>query len=184
MDSLDRFENEIIYWNAKLDANSSDKDFELSFFKIYIKYEKLISDIFIHFCLGRKNLQQKRHKRKLGFKNEEQLRGLLRSKSNHYIDFFEKLESVSEYIFVVNPFGVIFNDAVISEHLIKMKILRNYIAHESPESKTKYIRSVLNNSPFIEPGKYLTTKPRNQSQTYYSKFITSLENSINLLWYT
>ena len=41
-----------------------------------------------------------------------------------------------------------------------MKVIRDYIAHESSAARTKYIQSVLNNRPFIEPYQHLLTIKR------------------------
>ena len=44
-----------------------------------------------------------------------------------------------------------------------MITLRNYIAHESNESRTKYIKTCLGNGTFIEPDSYLTKINRRTS---------------------
>lgn len=55
-----------------------------------------------------------------------------------------------------------------------MITLRNYIAHESNESRTKYIKTCLGNGTFIEPDSYLTKINRRTSSSYYTIYINKI----------
>ena len=63
----------------------------------------------------------------------------------------------------------------------KMIVLRNYIAHESPESKTKYIRTCLGGGVYIEPCDYLTKKNRRTSKSNYTIFIDKINEISDLV---
>jgi hypothetical protein len=71
-----------------------------------------------------------------------------------------------------------------SSCLSQMKIVRNYLAHGSQESKEKYMKSVLNmpnNTRFMEPGEFLLTKTTKANKTVYSQYIDCIEEIYNLL---
>ena len=55
-----------------------------------------------------------------------------------------------------------------------MIALRNYIAHESNESKKKYMQTCLNSKDFIEPGDYLLKVKKGSMKTFYSLYIEKI----------
>ena len=105
--------------------------YEASFFKIYVKFEVFLSEMFKSYCIG-------------------------------------------TVIFVDNPFNVIFDVADNATYINQMMALRNYIAHESSESRSKYIQTCLSNKAFVEPCDFLMSKNKKNSRSYYTIYINKI----------
>ena len=147
--------------------------YEASFFKIYVKFEVYLSNIFENYCVGIESNKRYCPQRKLAFTDKEHLRAILKG-DKQYVDYIKKIESLSKHIFVDNPFNIIFDVADNSTIMNQMIALRNYIAHESGESKVKYIKTCLGNGQFIEPFEYLIKKNRRTSKSNYTIFIEKI----------
>ena len=80
--------------------------YEAAFFKIYVKFEVYLSEIFQSYCIGNENSNGYCPERKLAFSNEEHLRAVLKG-DKQYVDYMKKIESLSKHIFVDNPFNII-----------------------------------------------------------------------------
>lgn len=143
------------------------------FFKIYVKFEQYLSKIFESYCIGVPSSKGYCPQRKLAFTDEEHLRAILRG-DKQYIDYIKKIETLAPHIFVNSPFNIIFNVADNNTLFNQMITLRNYIAHESNESRTKYIKTCLGNGTFIEPDSYLTKINRRTSSSYYTIYINKI----------
>ena len=147
--------------------------YEASFFKIYVKFEKYLSKIFESYCIGTESSKGYCPQRKLEFADEEHLRAILKG-DKQYIDYIKKIQSLSPYIFVNNPFNIIFAVAENQQIFNEMIALRNYIANESNESRKKYTETCLGNGSFIEPGEHLTRIKRRKGISYYSIYINKI----------
>ena len=147
--------------------------YEASFFKIYVKFEQFISNIFKNYCIGIPSSKAYCPERKLNFIDEEHLRAILKG-DKKYIDYIKKIETLSPHIFINNPFNIIFSVAENNSIFDEMIALRNYIAHESSESKQKYIKTCLGNGEFIEPGQFLTKINRRTSTSYYTIYVNKI----------
>ena len=158
--------------NASLQPNIALL-YEASFFKIYVKFEQYLSKIFESYCIGVPSSKGYCPQRKLAFTDEEHLRAILRG-DKQYIDYIKKIETLTPHIFVSSPFNIIFNVADNNTLFNQMITLRNYIAHESNESRTKYIKTCLGNGTFIEPDSYLTKINRRTSSSYYTIYINKI----------
>ena len=162
----------IDHCNSKL-SPSIPMLYEASFFKIYVKFEVYLSCIFKDYCIGKENSKGYCPERKLAFIDEEHLNAVLKGEKQ-YIDYLKKIESLSKHIFIDNPFNVIFDVAEFWDAMNKMMVLRNYIAHESPESRTRYIRTCLAGGAYIEPYDYLIKKNRGNPKSNYTIFIEKI----------
>lgn len=173
--------SEIEYWDnyiASLDER--DKILELAFFKIYVKFESFLSTAFINYCIGGASLSGNIPQRKLCFVDREHLDNVLKSRGGSYIDYLSMIENVSDHIFINNPFYPL-KASTYADDLTKMKILRNFIAHESVISKERYIKNVLSNQPYIEPYEHLKKIKKKSSDTYYTHYISILKDVSELL---
>lgn len=168
----DELKNYINECNQKL-APSLPMLYEASFFKIYVKFEVYLSNIFENYCVGIESNTRYCPQRKLAFTDKEHLRAVLKG-DKQYVEYIKKIESLSKHIFVDNPFNIIFDVADNSTIMNQMMALRNYIAHESGESKVKYIKTCLGNGQFIEPCEYLIKKNRRTSKSNYTIFIEKI----------
>lgn len=142
--------------------------YEVSFFKIFVKFEKFLSDMFIMYCVGRKSSLDYLPSRKLNFSDEEHLRVVLSDGNKSYVDYINKIEKLGKHIFEKSPFNVIYEVADNYTLFYKMTCMRNYIAHESEESRKKYKEACLGNSEFIDVGEYLLKINRRKSKTNYT----------------
>jgi hypothetical protein len=180
--------SEINLWRVELqNRNNFDNLIELAFFKIFIKFEKYLSQIFIHYATGKKSKLQYKTKRKLGFTTPDQLYNIIKGggERNH-VDIPKLISNgISPHIFRdgYDPFALIFNDVEFTSNYRKMILIRNYIAHESDESRSKYVDSVLrsfNIQSFIPVNEFLMKNKRN-GVTYYTYFINILIDYSNIL---
>jgi len=161
----------IANWNDLLKTNSTPEMYESAFLRIYIEYESFIAETFSHFALGR-SYGGYQPLRKLEFIQEDQLKDLIRGESS-FVDYTKAIDRCSKHIFDKDPFGVLFSSANYNDDLIKMKLIRNYLAHRSIEAKDRYIRSVLmalNINDFVNPGEFLQKQVKSSGETYYTKY--------------
>ena len=61
--------------------------------------------------------------------------------------------------------------------------IRNYVAHESGEARTKYIRCCCggDESKFKEPNDYLQDKRKGSGQTHFSEYIRAIQDMATIL---
>lgn len=164
----DELIEEIEKWRLKIDI---DKDFlEIAFFKIFVKFENFLTDIIVDYATG-VVVNEDKVKLRISFEDREHFKGVT---GLNYLDTSDKTKKLVEHIFSNdNKISFFFNSSHAT-FFEDMKFLRNYIAHESKESKTKYIRRTLNNYPgsgFVEPNVFLQWKKRNERDSIYTKFI-------------
>lgn len=181
LSEIDRWHNILI----RLPDPDNEYLYELAFFKIFVKFEKFIIDIFILYAIGKKSSLHFKPKRKLGFKSKEHLEAILKNSTSTYIDYPRILVRASECIFdeKQNPFTLIFSDSTFSDNYKKMQIIRNFIAHESAESKEKYKTKVLdsfNIEKFISVIDFLK-KPNKNRISYYTFNIDIIKKYSNIL---
>ncbi|HCC07778.1 MAG TPA: hypothetical protein DEP72_06450 [Clostridiales bacterium] len=155
--------------------------YEASFFKIYVKFEKYLATVFSNYCIGIQSSKDYLPERKLMFIDEEHLNAVLKGGDKHYIDYIKKIEQLSKHIFIENPFNIIFEVADNLTAYNQMIVLRNHIAHESAESKSKYTQMILGKGEYIDPGQYLMKKNKKTSQTNYSFYIRKITEISELI---
>lgn len=168
--------DEVEYWKNLLQVNSNSELIELAFFKIFIKYEKIISDLFIHYSIGEKSDFNYCPVRKLNFVDENHVNKILQKQNTSFINHFEIVLKLSEYFFIDNPFEILSNSANYSNEVIKMKVIRDFIAHESLHSKKKFERTVTNNQE-LKPYEFLNKINPALSITYYSQYVKIMEET-------
>lgn len=172
--------NEIELWDSLFSSeeNINERLYEIAIFKIFVKLEFFISEAFIVYATGVANEYGYSAKRQLNFKDKRHLKAVLKSGNKGFIDFNDKIKSLSKHIFEEqkNPFDIILSDAEYSQYYNKIRVIRNYIAHESEESKKKYIAEVLNNRQFIEVHEHLTKINRRTSKSNYSIYIDKIKD--------
>lgn len=186
MNSIDILYDKIDYW-VELISKDSGKNYrlyELAFFKIFVKFELFLRDIFQVYCTGETISKNYSPERKLEFENVTHLDGILKSQRTSYIDYLDKIENYSKFIFKneKNPFSLIFENANYNTYYSHMKIIRNYIAHESNEARKKYHKNVIGeHKDFIEPYKFLKGKNKKLSIPQFSLYVRAVEEMTNIL---
>lgn len=169
-------------WNQWV-SSVNDPKYDIALLKIWIKFEKYISELFVSYCIGNKSEKEYIPNLKIRFQDEEQLNAFLRDGSKKYVEYFDKIEKLSKHIFYDSPFEVIFLDVNNKKVYDQVKSIRNYIAHESGESKTKMINQCFsgNAGNFVEPNIFLVKKEPTTRKTYYAYYVEAIANIALLL---
>lgn len=168
------------YFNSQVDdwsnwaRQTNPPQYDVALLKIWIQFERFLSKSFLTFAIGEKSDQGYAPDLKLKFENEEHFNKFMRAKSKSYIDYLPLIESHSDLLFVQNPFAFIFEDATFRAVYEDVKSIRNYMVHESTESKTKLIKRIYSGdaTQFKEPNEYLSSskrKPRIKNFTYLTE---------------
>lgn len=176
MNNTDLIE-EITKWNEILITKSNKDLYELAFFKIFIKFEKFLSDVFENYSVGNQSDFGYCPERILCFIDIDHLYKILKKDNKSYINHYESIKNLSNCIFQDNPFEILTTDANYSTDINNMKILRDYIAHESSSSRNKFIKSLLNNKNFIPPNEFLLKKKKVlniSNYTHYTNIMTQI----------
>ena len=155
--------------------NNNPVLYEAYFLKIYVAFENYLGEIFVKYCLGQMSENGYKPKRRLEFEDIEQLKNVLEAgKKLNYIDYIEKIKTLSQDIFKENPFSILLEDAENVTLFNQMTLLRNCIAHESDFSKKKYRESCLGSKDYISPGEFLMSLNKKKSKSYYSIYIEKI----------
>ncbi|AKN33107.1 hypothetical protein Ccar_20570 [Clostridium carboxidivorans P7] len=178
--------DEINFWDSELSklGSSNNKLYELAFFKVFVKFDLFLTQLFVNYSVGKGSSKGYIPQRKLEFIDEKHLEGILINKRSSFIDYSEKIPQLSKYIFRDgnDPFSLVFSDSNFSTYYNKMKYIRNYIAHESNESKKKYHKSVImETNSFIEPYVFLSKIDKKHSKTNYSVYISIIRDMTETL---
>lgn len=169
---------EITKWNEILTTKSNKDLYELAFFKIFIKFEKFLSDAFENYSIGIQSDYGYCPERILCFIDIEHLNKIIKKDNKSFVNHYESIKNLSNCIFQDNPFDILTTDANYYSDINNMKILRDYIAHESDSSKNKYIKSLLNSKSFVSPNDFLLKKKKVLNISNYTHY-TNVMNEIS-----
>ena len=138
---------------------------QFAIMRLYSLFEKFIEDIFLDYCYLKKDYSKRKLIRKIDFNvtsRDEVKKFFLVNKAGRtiYIEPYKTLTLFRELIFDIgnDPFAFIFINATFADVIREIISIRNYIAHESEESKTTYIKDCLYSRPFIDVNTFLLTK--------------------------
>lgn len=175
--------DEIDKWNTLFNSGISIDNslYELAFFKIFIKFEKFLSECFENYAIGNSSTHGYCPTRRLTFDDLNHLNKVIKKDNRSFVNHFEVIKNISDCFFHNNPFDIIKTDPTYSNVINQMKVIRDYIAHESSAAQTKYIQSVLNNRPFIEPYQHLLATKRGTSKSFYTYYIGSIITISNFI---
>lgn len=175
--------DEINKWNTIFSSHSTIDPslYELAFFKIFIKFEKFLSDCFESYAVGSSSISGYCPARRLNFDDLSHLNRVIKKENRSFVNHFEVIKNISDCFFIDNPFEIIKSDVTYTNIINEMKIIRDYIAHESLASRNKYSINILNNRPFIEPHQHLLSNKRGTANSYYSHYISSIVNISNYI---
>lgn len=175
-------QNSISTWTAWANTHT-DSRFDIALLKIWIQFEKFIAELFVNYATGISSEEGFLPTLNLQFSSAEQLNVFLREGTKKYVDYPKQIEKLSKHIFLNDPFGVIFQDTNNKNAYDQIVAIRNYIAHESAEAKTKMIKLCFGGveSRFKEPNEFLKSIPRNQSQSYYGYYTQKIHDIAMLL---
>lgn len=172
----------IATWNNWA-SNHHVQRYDIALLKIWIQFERFISELIITYSTGQPSEMGYLPTLKIRFQDEEQFNAFMREGNKKYVEYLSKIEKLSKHIFINDPFDVIFLDATNKTAYEQLKALRNYIAHESGEAKSKLINLCFsgNANNFLEPNNFLLTRERSTKNTYYTYYTTIIQNIVELL---
>lgn len=158
--------NEINKWQTKVAADTGF--LEIAFFKIFVKFENFITDVIFDYAT-KAAVNESKVKLRIEFSDRDHFKKVTGLK---YLDTGAKTKELVDQIFTNSNNISVFFSSEDSQFFEEMKLLRNYIAHESEESKRKYLNKTLNTySGFMEPNDFLKSKKRGESDSIYTKFV-------------
>ncbi len=182
LDKYNEFIQEVNYWQEILPVlyTNNPKIVELAFLKIYVKFEQFFIESFVHYATGGEGENHYQPIRRLAFADATHLEKIVKKIEHEYIDI-KRIEQIADAVFVANnPFSQFFNDAQAKPLFTKMTTIRNFLAHESRESKVKYDKLIVqayNLSAYDEPYLFLS---KENFRHYYS-FTEILKNFANII---
>lgn len=165
-------------------ANKADSGrYDIALLKVWIQFEKFMSDLFVQYATGGSSEEGFSPTLKLSFMDETQLNVFLREGNRTYIDYLPQIKKLSKHIFVNDPFDVVFMDTNVNNAYCQIIAIRNYVAHESGEAKSKMIKACFGGreAHFKEPNDYLLTREHSTNKTYYTYYIDIIKNCVELL---
>jgi len=166
--------NKIEEWEKELTDNSRHIHFAL--LEVFIEFEKFLTHAFISYALKEKGKNSFAPELRLQFDDKVHLQGLLQC-SKPYIDYIKKVKEVRKFIFKEStcPFHKVFSTADFNTNFLHIKIMRDFIAHQSEESKAKYVKTILNSGRYIKVNTYLNTLSKHENISNYSRYINALK---------
>ena len=166
-------------------ANKADcQRYDIALLKILIQFDRFLTDLFIDYSTGKSSETGYKPNHKLQFQDEEHLNVFLRSENKTYIEYPSRIKLLSKHIFIDSPFEkAIFSDANNNVVYGNIVSIRNYVAHESGEAQSKYIRCCYggDESKFKEPNDYLQDKRKGSGQTHFSEYIKAIQDMATIL---
>ena len=111
------------------------------------------------------------------FVDAEHFYSLIRPSGAKFIDYYETISRLSKLIFEKDPFSSLVLNADIHEAFERTIALRNYIAHESPESKVKLVKHCFGScmDKFMEPNAYLKARySKSNHHTSYTMYVDNI----------
>lgn len=170
--------DEINKWQPKIVTDPSF--LEIAFFKIFVKFENFITDIIIDYAT-KTAVNTSKVELRIEFSDRDHFKKVTGLK---YLDTGKKTKELVDQIFTNSNNISVFFTSQDSQFFEEMKLLRNYIAHESEESKHKYLRTTLNNyTDFLEPNDFLKSKKRGETESIYTKFVNMVLTYAELIDY-
>lgn len=168
----------IEYWTNW--AKENDGNYDIAILKIWIKFERYLGEVFLNYSIGNSSETGYSPRLKLCFSDQSQFNVFMMEGSKKYIEYIKKIENFSKHIFEDNPFSVIIDDYERKNLFEQLKVLRNYIAHESEESRRKLIKYCFSGdeSKFLEPNEFLKSIPKKGKESHFSIYINLIEEII------
>ncbi len=161
---------------------SEKKIYDIALLKIWIQFEKYLGQLFTSYCLGDKSETGFQPLLKIQFQDESQFNAFMREGNKTYIEYLGRIEVLSKHIFEINPFDIILATDYKTD-FEQMKYLRNYIAHESEESRRKLLNKCFDGQEanFKEPNDYLGSFIKSENKIYFTYYTERIKNIIELL---
>lgn len=179
--AYDSLISDIAHWQSTIQTNTDIYD--LAFFKIFVKFEGYLITVFKEYICGNSSMSYT-PECKLMFEDLSHFERLIKSNSKGtFIDYLNIIENFSKEVFAQNknPFDCVFADGELKPVYLKMRYIRNHIAHESSESKQTYHKKVLNNLAFVEPNQHLQKRVPQKGITYFTEYVSAIDKAALIL---
>ena len=161
---------------------STHNQYDISLFKIWINFEKYYSEMFRIYAIGGSSEDGYTPIRRLSFDSDEQFNAFLKNSNSTFIDYTKQIPALSPFIFNPNPFDFLTSDLIYHAVFDEVSKIRNFIAHESPESKKK-LQSLpqFKDEYFNDFNKYLKLNKKNHRETIYSYYVEKIKEMAELI---
>lgn len=141
------------------------------FFSTFIKFQKLVYNMFESYALGNVSSQGRTPILKHTFAEEKELRAFLGGKKD-YIEYDTKIKELSEYIFANDVFDKLSMLQPIPYN--QLVDIRNHIAHESNHSRNKIIQQhIINETEEISD--FFVKRKKGGGEIYIVAIIKSMK---------
>lgn len=143
------------------------------FFSVFIKFQNFVYTMFEKYALGQVSTKGYQPTLKHIFQDEKELHSFLGTKKKDYIEYDDKIDLLSCYIF--NP-DIFFKLSMLQPIPYNQLIaIRNYIAHESNHSRSKLeqFKIIDSNNTLSD---YFIKKKKGTSKCYFELIIENLKN--------
>lgn len=167
------------YWIKQ----SNNMRYDIALFKIWISTELFFRDLFLLYVTGNKSEKGFLPNLTIKFIDEEHFNSILLQDGRKYIDYMMIIEKKSKHLFKDNPFDIVFNDSKNKNVINEIVSIRNYIAHESGEAKSKYVNFCFSGDQrkFLEPNIFLCEQEKQSRKSFFTYYIESLLDITKLL---
>jgi hypothetical protein len=164
-------------WREEL--SKDDKHIDFALLEIFIEFEKFLTNSFLSYALGGQGKNTFSPILRINFEDETHLEGFLKC-DKQYIDYIKKIEKIKEFIFLEEscPFNKVFSTSKFTTYFKDIQILRNFIAHQSKESKDRYRNKILKPkgiNQYIKVKTFLTKINKKENISYYSIYINAMK---------
>ena len=165
-------------WREELSSNDN-KHIDFALLEIFIEFEKFLTNSFVLYSLGGQGKNSFSPTLRISFENENHLEGFLKC-DKQYIDYIKKIPKIKEFIFIEDscPFSKVFSTSRFNTYFKEIQILRNFIAHQSRESKDKYQKNILRPkgiNQYIKVKTFLGRKNSQENITNYTIYINAMK---------
>lgn len=148
------------------------------FFSIFVKFQNVVYNLFDQYAIGKSSSKGYTPVLKHKFKDEKELHVFLGSKNKEYIEYDDRIDKLSQYIFDDNIFDKLNMLSPLSYS--KLLDIRNYIAHESVKSLNRLIDGgIINNGSKLSD--YFIKKKKGTAKTYFEMIVQNLKNFTDFL---
>lgn len=143
------------------------------FFSVFIKFQNFIYNMFEKYSLGQNSTKGYKPSLKHNFQDEKELHSFLGTKKKDYIEYDEKIDLLSSYIF--DP-DIFFQLSMLQPIPYSQLIaIRNYIAHESNHSKNKLEQlKIIDSTTTLSD--YFIKKKKGTSKSHFELIIENLKD--------
>ena len=162
-------------------ANTNNQ-YDIGLLKIWINFEKFYSEIFLIYSLGGASEDGFSPTRRLCFDEDKQFYAFVKNPNSSFIDYTKQIPALSPFIFSYNPFDIFITDSIYKPVFLEVTRIRNYIAHESAESKNKLKSLPQFSEDYIDNlNSYLMLRKNNTRESIFTYYVDRIKEMAEII---